>query len=401
MRTRSGVAEKAGQRYVFMTCGLRAEVAEWVVRRVFGSAVEFREHRGGGNRAVDETVPRELAYRGNETVFRKAFPRVPGKVRRRLRLSTVAAYSITRPTRAAWVSRTIRELLGEARRIVLTDATANVGGNTASFATHFEEVHAVELVPLHCDMLRNNLGVLEPVAASRVSVHCGDFLDHMGALRQHVVFMDPPWGGPGYATRTSLSLSLGGKDVAEVVDELLGSRASPSQRAGQRAGQEAGQEAGQRAGQTRHVAEEVQRILAMAEGSTSLQEAGQWARQRAGQTRHVAAKVQRILAMAEDSTSLRQGLDLSRSRSADVKKTVQTILTRAGSSDGGGRDGGVETETEMVVVSVPGNFDFTTFFRRLAHRKVVVRSYAYDVGRGRKQGRRGRRKVDYVVFVRQ
>ena len=139
----------------------------------------------------------------------------------------------------------------------------------------------------------------------------------------------------------------------------------------------------------------------MAEDSTSLQEAGQWARQRAGQTRHVAAKVQRILAMAEDSTSLRQGLDLSRSRSADVKKTVQTILTRAGSSDGGGRDGGVETETEMVVVSVPGNFDFTTFFRRLAHRKVVVRSYAYDVGRGRKQGRRGRRKVDYVVFVRQ
>jgi len=41
--------------------------------------------------------------------------------------------------------------------IVITDATAGVGGNTLSFANNFEYVNAIEINKLRCDYLRNNI----------------------------------------------------------------------------------------------------------------------------------------------------------------------------------------------------------------------------------------------------
>ncbi|GLC34870.1 hypothetical protein PLESTM_000248700 [Pleodorina starrii] len=121
--------------------------------------------------------------------------------------------------------------------LVLTDGTACCGGNALSYARRFERVVAVELDPDRAEDLRHNAALVRAWddfrrAGSRaglaggtdaataaaangdstaggssgppegglgaLEVMCGDYTRLTRSLRQDVVFMDPPWGGPQY-----------------------------------------------------------------------------------------------------------------------------------------------------------------------------------------------------------
>ena len=103
--------------------------------------------------------------------------------------------------------------------LTVTDATACVGGDTLHFAKHFQRVHSIECDDTHVKMLRNNVSAY-PDRADRVTVHHGDALNILPTLKQDVVFLDPPWGGKTYKANRKLELTLSGKSLPEVVDQL-------------------------------------------------------------------------------------------------------------------------------------------------------------------------------------
>lgn len=117
------------------------------------------------------------------------------------------------------VSNYITKLGLDPKEAIVTDATACVGGNTLSFAKNFKKVNAIEIDPTRVAYLKNNIDVYK---IQNVEVFEGDCLHFLGKIdHQHVVFIDPPWGGPSYKNYSSLRLSLSGVSLEEICNSLL------------------------------------------------------------------------------------------------------------------------------------------------------------------------------------
>ena len=135
----------------------------------------------------------------------------------KLQISEIGKYSISTPKHAKLINIIIGKYYANKKKpITITDATANVGGNTIAFGKSFKHVNAVEIVPEHCKMLENNVDVYK---LKNVKVHCGNYLNIMNKLKQNVVFIDPPWGGRDYKKHKSLKLYLYTDDNKKVILE--------------------------------------------------------------------------------------------------------------------------------------------------------------------------------------
>lgn len=145
----------------------------------------------------------------------------------RIQMSDVSIYSTTPWKEAHFISRTIYNFFGQRKTFeprygqspVVTDATANVGGNTISFFLNgFQQVNAVEIDPITHQMLKNNLEVYH---FPTENAHCCDYLTIYKQLQQDVVFIDPPWNGKDYIKNPSLDLYLSGVNVIDICLELI------------------------------------------------------------------------------------------------------------------------------------------------------------------------------------
>eukprot|EP00192_Tetraselmis_astigmatica_P007447 CAMPEP_0117666380 /NCGR_PEP_ID=MMETSP0804-20121206/10345_1 /TAXON_ID=1074897 /ORGANISM="Tetraselmis astigmatica, Strain CCMP880" /LENGTH=713 /DNA_ID=CAMNT_0005473921 /DNA_START=66 /DNA_END=2207 /DNA_ORIENTATION=+ len=106
--------------------------------------------------------------------------------------------------------------------LTVTDATACSGGNTLSLMRRFARLLSVELDEDRVMDLRRNVdAVLQflkqeqerspgrdskdvPVLAAVTTYH-DDYLNLAASLEQDVVFLDPPWGGPGYVRSSTVT----------------------------------------------------------------------------------------------------------------------------------------------------------------------------------------------------
>ncbi|XP_078443180.1 uncharacterized protein LOC144712754 [Wolffia australiana] len=96
------------------------------------------------------------------------------------------------------------ELCGGAA--VVVDAFAGVGGNAIQFAKRGCHVIAVEIDPRRLDMARRNADVYR--VRHRIDFLAGDFFRLAPSLKGDVVFLSPPWGGPGYKAVKNFRLEL-------------------------------------------------------------------------------------------------------------------------------------------------------------------------------------------------
>jgi predicted RNA methylase len=96
----------------------------------------------------------------------------------------------------------------------ITDATANIGGNTLSFSKHFDNVNSVEIDKMTTDALTNNITIYN---RTNIQVINSDYLNVMNDLKQDVVFFDPPWGGLNYKQHKELPLKLGDVLIQDVI----------------------------------------------------------------------------------------------------------------------------------------------------------------------------------------
>ena len=108
--------------------------------------------------------------------------------------------------------------------LILTDATANIGGNTISFYLNgINQVNAVEIDPLTCEILKHNLHIYE---LPTQNIYCQSYVDIYMLLDQDIVFLDPPWGGPDYKKSNNIDLYLdqsdgSSKNIIEICAELM------------------------------------------------------------------------------------------------------------------------------------------------------------------------------------
>ena len=173
--------------------------------------------------ALDGAVVKGVSLRASLGLGRRdnVFPFLDRGLRESFALDSTAAYSAMDEHTTALLASFLACVYGsDPAALSVTDACACTGACAVVLARHFRAVNAVELDAGRCDALRANVGLC---GADAVSVHHGDYnaLWDTHTLRQDVVFLDVPWGGPDYVeAEGSACDALGDVPLVDVVLRL-------------------------------------------------------------------------------------------------------------------------------------------------------------------------------------
>jgi 16S rRNA G966 N2-methylase RsmD len=190
--------------------------------------------------------PREVLLESKDIIT--LFGKHPDDVLKKLRFTDVSLYSVTPYDQSIYTAGLLLHYYtkDELKNMLLTDASACIGGNTWSFAKLVKHVTAIEINQLHAEILKNNLTTLH---ASNVNVIQADFTDvllnnadvlitnvnndadnHTEEVKQDILFLDPPWGGIDYKSKKTLELSTvvegASYTQAELIEKYLHDKAS-------------------------------------------------------------------------------------------------------------------------------------------------------------------------------
>ena len=82
----------------------------------------------------------------------------------------------------------------------------------------FGTINAVELNPIHADIMKNNLCSVFPVKCGDINIVNANYLSVWNTFKpkSNVIILDPPWGGCDYYKETHLKLYLNNEDGKEV-----------------------------------------------------------------------------------------------------------------------------------------------------------------------------------------
>jgi 16S rRNA G966 N2-methylase RsmD len=153
----------------------------------------------------------------------------PDMVNKNIMMDDVAKYSITLPEKADMISEIIKKnyhlnyQTDDMTQLTITDAMACVGGNTLSFAKSFKSVNANEINITRYQYLVNNM---KEYNMENISFYNGNYLNLINKLKQHIVFVDPPWGGPIYKSQYKMDIIVNTDDdkevkLHEIIDDIL------------------------------------------------------------------------------------------------------------------------------------------------------------------------------------
>jgi hypothetical protein len=156
------------------------------------------------------------SFRGLDKMFPATGNDRRGWVPKNLWINKEGIYSISSRNLMSDVLELIEKYTKqELSSLVITDATANVGGSVITFALHCKMINAVEIDKKTAEILTHNVACYN--LQKFVNIKQTDYLQIMNDLQQDVVFIDPPWGGPDYKNATKLHLTLSGKDLQEII----------------------------------------------------------------------------------------------------------------------------------------------------------------------------------------
>jgi 16S rRNA G966 N2-methylase RsmD len=134
-------------------------------------------------------------------------------------MDDVAKYSITLPEKADMISDIIKKNYhlnypsDDLNQLTITDAMACVGGNTLSFAKKFNIINANEINITRYQYLINNMN---EYGTKNILFYNNNYLNLIHTLKQHIVFIDPPWGGPIYKSQYKMDILLQTDDEKDV-----------------------------------------------------------------------------------------------------------------------------------------------------------------------------------------
>ena len=177
------------------------------------------------NMKEEETIPEDI--RGKRDYLFKS--QIAAQNLKYIQVDETALYSVTDGDtaieQAEKIKKTITGLTGfSAKDFIITDGTANVGGNTIAFGREFHSVNSVEISPLRASLLANNIMVAG--TQENTTVHVADYTKIWRTLQQNIIFLDPPWGGKNYKKRDKLDLFLGATNVNDLIKDIAEAKAA-------------------------------------------------------------------------------------------------------------------------------------------------------------------------------
>lgn len=171
---------------------------------------------------MPEIKPELLPY--EEKYWNKVFPKEGPKGQisendfKKLMISNIGGYSIFLPKYANSMAKVLRSYFPDNEKVTITDATSNMGGAVLGFCRYFDKVNAVEIVDLHCNILRNNMKLYK--VDDQVNIICDDYIDVYKNTKQDIIFFDPPWGGVDYKKNLLMNLNLGDFNMDKIIMDI-------------------------------------------------------------------------------------------------------------------------------------------------------------------------------------
>jgi 16S rRNA G966 N2-methylase RsmD len=135
---------------------------------------------------------------------------------KKIKMDDVAKYSVTHYEHSLKI---VDIILNELQKdIVITDVCACVGADTITFGKYCKQVNAIELNNTRYEYLKHNLLVAN---VKNVITYNNDCLDIISTLKQDVIYIDAPWGGPDYKYKRNINLYLSNKSLTSLIPFFL------------------------------------------------------------------------------------------------------------------------------------------------------------------------------------
>lgn len=136
---------------------------------------------------------------------------------KKIKMDDIAKYSVTHYKHSLQiVDIIIKEL--NTKDLIITDACACVGADTMNFAKNFKKVNAIELNNTRYEYLNHNLLVANIKNVNIINDNC---LNQIIKLKQDVIYVDAPWGGPDYKYKKNINLYLSQKSLTSLIPFFL------------------------------------------------------------------------------------------------------------------------------------------------------------------------------------
>lgn len=90
--------------------------------------------------------------------------------------------------------------------IMITDATAGVGGDTLTFAKYFNKVFSIEINKTRCEYLEHNAKLYN---FTNITIFNDDCINILNTIPNHdIIYVDPPWEPTGASYKHHQNLIL-------------------------------------------------------------------------------------------------------------------------------------------------------------------------------------------------
>jgi len=148
------------------------------------------------------------------------FPRTSPQKVAKLKMNKEGIYSSTSINLIDTYVKHLRKVTKiDPSKLVILDATANMGSSALGFAKHFKHVIAVEIDDFNFSILKNNVSVY---AYPNLEIKHNDIFNIHHMVKYDIAFIDPPWGGMNYRDQGEYELYLGSKSLSELLIEMEG-----------------------------------------------------------------------------------------------------------------------------------------------------------------------------------
>lgn len=147
----------------------------------------------------------------------KYFPTMSSNQLNKIQYDEEGIYSITPPSSASIISKSIKNHLDE-EKISILDAFGGLGGNTFSFSENFSCVITSELDNERFLMLANNVATL---GCRNVTLYNGNYKELINSMFYDVIFMDPPWGGKDYKKNKKMTFTIDDVLLSDICTSIV------------------------------------------------------------------------------------------------------------------------------------------------------------------------------------
>lgn len=128
----------------------------------------------------------------------------------KIKFTKESLYSVSKISGASFLYKVIKKSIKDTKSLILTDATANIGSDSIFLSDYFKQINSIELNKDNFYALKNNVKVLKK---KNIKLYHNDSNIILPSLKQDIIYIDAPWGGPDYKTKKQIKLYLGNIEI--------------------------------------------------------------------------------------------------------------------------------------------------------------------------------------------